>query len=62
MVAAQRITNLFQKNEGKLQLNSPMESPKYGCTNFLAYHVLPREWAERGLDLFEGDVEPKTLH
>ncbi len=30
--------------------------------NSYAYHVLPREWAKRGLDLFEGDVEPKTLH
>ena len=30
--------------------------------NFFVYHVSPREWAEHGLDLFEGNVESKTLH
>ena len=35
-----------------------------GCVGeaYTPNHVLPREWAERGLDLFKEDVEPKTLH
>ena len=35
-----------------------------GCVGeaYTPNHVLPREWAEHGLDLFKEDVEPKTLH
>jgi hypothetical protein len=59
MVAVQRTKIFFRKNEGKLLVNSPMESPKCGCPKFLAYHVLPCEWLNMGWICLMEMLSPK---
>uniref|UniRef100_A0A2N9GEW3 Uncharacterized protein n=1 Tax=Fagus sylvatica TaxID=28930 RepID=A0A2N9GEW3_FAGSY len=63
MVAAQKLQIFFkEQNEGKLELNSPVESPKCRCSKFLRLPRVALQMVRAWAELFRGDVEPKTRH